>query len=205
MKNMIVIEDFYKNPQAVRDYALNKVKYMTPEQLNPEFAGTESQRGVFSPEVIQKIEKALGQNIEVNPQQFAFGVFSKTYASDESKKCVHVDGSDWTAVLFLSRPEDCQGGTVFYEHKDLGWNEVPSLETLQSKGYSSREEFIEGDLKKDSRDFSKWKVSARVGMKFNRLVLFRSGTMFHAAEGYFGSEDQDCRLLQLFFFKTKGA
>lgn len=203
MKNIIVIDNFYKNPLEVRDYALQKAKYLTGAQVGPEFPGTESVKGFYSPEIIKKIEDAIGKKIEVNPRDYSFGVFSKTFASDEKRRSVHVDASDWTALLYLSRPQDCQGGTVFYEHKGLGWSQIPSLEELQSKGYLSREEFIQGDLKRDSKNFENWKVSSRIGMKFNRLLLFRSGDLFHAAEGYFGDCDLNCRLLQLFFFRTK--
>ena len=203
MKNLIVIDNFYQNPNTVRDYALNKATYLPSHQLHPKFAGTESQQGFFSDAVVHKLESALGQKIEVNPQKFAFGVFSKTFAADEIKKSVHVDGSDWAAVLYLSRPEDCQGGTVFYEHKTWGWSGIPSLDVLQSRGFQSRADFINSDVNKNSQDLSKWKISARIGMKFNRLVLFRAGTFFHAAEGYFGNNDQNCRLLQLFFFNIQ--
>lgn len=203
MKNLIVIDDFYQNPWAVRNYALTKSQYMSVDQLDVEFAGTESLRGFYSDEVTNKIQNALGKQIDVNPKNFSYGVFSKTYASDEVKKTIHLDGSDWTAVLYLSRPEDCRGGTVFYEHKNWGWSEIPDEETLQSHGYLSREDFINKGLKPCSQNFSEWRISARVGIKFNRLVLFRSGKLFHAAEGYFGNTDDDCRLLQLFFFKTK--
>lgn len=203
MKNIIVIDNFYKDPWAVRDYALTKAKYLSADQLNPDFAGTESLKGIYSDDVIKKLEVAIGQSIEVNPKNFAFGVFAKTFARDGTKKEVHVDASDWTALLYLSRPEDCQGGTVFFENKKLGWNEIPNEDILHSCGYGSRENFVNGDLKDWGKDFSKWHISARVGMKFNRLVLFRAGTLFHAAEGYFGNTDENCRLLQLFFFKTK--
>jgi hypothetical protein len=204
MKNLIVIDDFYTDPWAVREYALNKALYLTPEQVNPEFAGTESVRGIYSAPIIDKIENALGQKIEVNPKSYAFGVFSKTYQQDKTKKSIHVDGSDWTAVLYLSRPEDCEGGTAFYENMNWQWSEIPSDEVLSHAGFISRSEFVAGPLKAASSDFTQWKVSSRVGMKFNRMVLFRAGTMFHAAEGYFGSNDDNCRLLQLFFFKIKG-
>jgi hypothetical protein len=175
MKNLVVIDNFYKNPEAVRRYALTKAQYLPKEKLPEGFVGTESQQSFFSPDVVGKISDAIGEKIIVDPSRFAFGVFAKTYASDDKNKKIHVDSSEWTAVLYLSRPEDCQGGTLFYEENP-------------------------------ERKPEDWKISTRVGMKFNRMVVFKANSLFHAAEGYFGDCDENCRLLQLFFFKTqKGA
>jgi hypothetical protein len=202
MKNIVVIDNFYRNPEAVRRYALNKVSYISNENLPEKFPGTESQQSFYSADVISKMEQAIGERIVAEPAQYSFGVFAKTYAKDEKKKTIHVDGSDWTALLYLSRPEDCQGGTSFYEDKSLGWNQIPDIETLNQRGFESVEDFKNTYLKAMGQEYSNWKVSTRVGMKFNRMVIFRAGALFHAAEGYFGETDENCRLIQLFFFKT---
>jgi len=55
---------------------------------------------------------------------------------------------------------------------------------------------------KDSRDFSKWDMSAMVGNIYNRLVLYR-GDMFHSSLDYFGKDKNDGRLFQTFFFNTQ--
>lgn len=203
MKNIIVMDNFYKNPEIVRSYALNKVSYISKENLPNRFPGTESVQSFFSKDVIRKMEQAIGETVVVNPAQYSFGVFAKTYAADEKKKAVHVDGSDWTALLYLSRPQDCQGGTTFYEDRETGWNSIPDLATLQTKGFQSVELFKQEHLNKKSQDLAQWKVSTKVGMKFNRMILFRAGSLFHAADGYFGDSDENCRLIQLFFFKIQ--
>lgn len=203
MKNLVVIEDFYKNPLAVRDYALTRCRYLNSDKTQNEFPGTESEQGFFSADVVRKIEDAIGEKVDVNPKQFSFGVFSKTYFSDQPKKSIHVDSSDWTAIVYLSLPEHCQGGTVLYESKEYGWSSIPAEKTLKDHGFASRAHFINTYLKENSKNFDLWNVTCRVGMKFNRMVVFRSHEMFHAAEGYFGNNDYDCRLMQLFFFKTQ--
>ena len=205
MKNLIVMDNFYKNGQAVRDYALNKASYIPQERLSAKFPGTESVQSFFSDAVVKKMEHAIGSKIKVEPKKYSFGVFAKTYAADEKRKVIHIDESDWTGLVYLSRPEDCKGGTVFYQHRKSGMDIVPADDKLQKMGYADKEDFNSRFIMPQSQDESKWKVSARVGLKFNRMVLFRAGRMFHAAEGYFGSHDQNCRLIQLFFFKTEGA
>lgn len=37
--------------------------------------------------------------------------------------------------------------------------------------------------------------------RFNRLVLFRGGHLFHAPDRYFGTAMENGRLVQLFFFR----
>lgn len=203
MKNIIVIDNFYENPYAVRNFALTKARYLSNEKLPKNFPGTESEQSFFSDEVVRKIEKAIGEEVLVNPAECSFGVFAKTFSNDERNRTIHVDSSDWSAVLFLSKPADCRGGTVFYEDLETGWTEIPELTSLKKMGFPSVEHFKSEYLKKKSQQFNNWKISSRVAMKFNRMVLFRSGKLFHAAEGYFGETDDNCRLLQLFFLKTK--
>jgi hypothetical protein len=203
MKNLIVIDNFYRHPVAVREYALSKAKYLPKEQTPQEFAGTESIQGFYSDELIQKIETNLGKQIDIDTKRFAFGVFSKTTEQDSFKKTVHVDSSQWTGILYLSKPEHCRGGTTTYKHIKTGWTEIPNDDVLQNSAYGSRTQFIDQEVTPNGRDFSKWEVSVRAGMVFNRMVLMNSGQLFHSAESYFGNCDENCRLTQLFFFNTK--
>lgn len=202
MKNIVVIDNFYSNPWAVREYALNKAQYISKENLPGEFPGTESKQSFFTPGVVEKMELAIGQKITPEPANYSFGVFAKTYAKDLRNKSIHVDSSDWTGLLYLSRPEDCRGGTNFYSHKDSGLDQVPSDSELLDMGFSSKNEFIEKFLKPIGQEPSQWNVSVKVGMKFNRMLLFKAGELFHSADSYFGDSDNNCRLIQLFFFKT---
>lgn len=203
MKSLLIVDDFYKDPMAVRDFALRKVEYLKQEELEQGYVGTESLRSYYSKDVIEKLSRVVGQEIEVNPRTFSFGVFSKTYSSEESKKSVHVDSSEWTAVVYLNESRNEKGGTSFYRSRKWGFDELPSDDELANLGLGGRKQFVSGPLKEVGRLQHEWEETARVSMKFNRMVLFRAGEMFHAANGYFGSKDEDCRLTQLFFFNLK--
>ena len=54
----------------------------------------------------------------------------------------------------------------------------------------------------DSQDYTKWEMTAEVGNVFNRLVIYR-GDYFHASLDYFGTNLQNGRLFQTFFFNTE--
>lgn len=205
MKNIIVIDNFYEKPESVRNYALTKARYLSKNQLNPLFPGTESVHSFTSAAVIKKIEFAVGQKIVVDPAKFSFGVFSKTDQSDQENKAVHLDASEWTGIVYLNSPKECSGGTCFYEHKKTGLTCVPSENQLHAMGFHNMDDFKEMVFRQDARNENAWKVSVKVGMKFNRLVLFKASELFHAAENYFGSSDNGFRLTQLFFFSTAEA
>ena len=54
---------------------------------------------------------------------------------------IHIDQSHWSGILYLSRPEDCRGGTEFYRHIRTGTDRVPmDTESLKAIGYSTYEE-----------------------------------------------------------------
>ena len=203
MKYLIVIDDFYSNPAAVRNFALTKTEYLPSAALPGEFPGTESKKSFFTPAVVQRLQSAVGEKVSPQPARFSFGVFAKAYAQDHRKKVVHVDHTGWTGLVYLNPPEQCRGGTSFYRHKGTGLDRVPEENGLENLGYTSRSDFLDRFLRPISSREEEWEVSARVGMKFNRLVLFRAGDLFHAAEGYFGNTDEEARLIQLFFFETE--
>ena len=93
-------------------------------------------------------------------------------ASDNDKPSrIHIDPSQWTGVLYLSRTEDCHGGTELYRHIPSGTDRVPmDTQTLNATGYASYQEMEEEILKKDAMDRSKWELSVTIPARFNRLV-----------------------------------
>lgn len=204
MKDIIVLDDFYAHPQAVREYALSRVDYLPSSALPEEFPGTESRQSFFNQAVIERMQNAIGERILVNPQKYSFGVFAKAFAKDARKRVVHVDNTGWTALVYLNPSAQAQGGTYFYRHRGSGMDRMPSEASLKIQGFSTRQDFIDRFLRPISTTESAWVNNARVGMKFNRMVLFRAGELFHAAADYFGTNDHEARLIQLFFFETEG-
>ena len=88
MKNIIVLDNFYSDPEAVRELALS-CEWIEKEELPEAFPGSESKVSFFNDDIVQKIEKALGQKIEVDPVGSSFGVFAKASNEDQGKNPVH--------------------------------------------------------------------------------------------------------------------
>ncbi len=103
----------------------------------------------------------------------------------------------WAGVCYLTPDAPVNGGTGLFRHKETGLETPPRLEDG-----SYDKEYLEKVIYPDSRDDSKWDMTAMVGNKYNRLVLYR-GDMFHKSLEYFGKDLESGRLFQTFFFNTK--
>ena len=190
MGQLITVDGFYRDPMTVRHLALQRAKYQARERLPHGYAGTESIQGYYSENLVQKMANIIGQEIEVDERQFAFGVFAKKMAHDEPQKAIHVDRSAWTAIVYLSPNPESNSGTAIYRH-------LPTGDEHYNPNHQSH-------YKVDALHASAWQMTVEVGNVFNRLVVFESGKMFHAGLRYFGDNDQNCRLSQIFFFNTRG-
>ena len=131
---------------------------------------------------------------------FSHGSCRVALASDPQQARIHIDQSHWSGILYLSRPEDCQGGTEFFRHKRTNSDRVPMDEpSLRAAGYSTYEELQKDILDKDALDRSKREHTMTVPMRFNRLVLLQPH-YWHTAGPGFGDSLENGRLIYLMFF-----
>ncbi len=115
----------------------------------------------------------------------------------------HVDGCDWSGILYLSRPEHCRGGTDFFRHKRTGLERVPSdLPRIQAAGYSDANALIGDVINRDTAKPSRWEKTFTAPMRYNRLILFNPW-QFHDAAPAFGSRPEDGRLVLLLFLSIR--
>src|SRR3546814_9420810 len=67
-------------------------------------------------------------------------------------------------ILYLSRPEDCQGGTEFFRHIPTNTERAPyDDEELAAMGYASRKEMFSEVINRDGTDDSKWEMTMQIG------------------------------------------
>lgn len=188
--NIIILDNFYENPQQVRKLAMT-AQYKDVTQLN--YPGYQSLHNYASNGVHQKIEKAINSKITFNPDGHTFGKFRIMLKETSSQLKIHLDGqSDWTGVLYLNPEENCHGGTGFYTHKLTGLDGP----TKDINWHHTDKNIIEPDTLNQQA----WIQTNFVAMKFNRLVLFRGNQLFHSHTESFGTNLQTGRLTQNFFF-----
>jgi len=192
---LIVVDNFYGNPNQLREFVLNQefmVEGNFPGKRTKSFANQSLK------DVIQKyIEPFSGKiidfpmpiNTNINNKIYN-GAFQYTTSRDRS--WVHIDGhNNWAGIIFLTPDAPLSSGTGFYQFYD---------------GTTNEDEMIKNNSKHNidcfSQDTTKWKLVDQVGNVFNRLILFNS-KRYHMSMDYFGDSIENGRLFQVLFFSTE--
>ena len=208
MKNLIIYDDFYNDPLAIRTLALDMV-YEEAGKSN--YPGVNSEISYFSKEMGEFFCWITGDNIKPATNG-ACGHFRKTIQTDTYRQRIHIDlpnlNCSWAGVLYLNPDNQVQEtdgqwkdcGTKFWKHKALGLEHCPMDPTIAATyGFSSLAD-VKTFMDTEGMDETLWHETMRIPPKFNRLVVFRPW-LWHSIGAQFGSSDADCRLTQLFFFE----
>jgi hypothetical protein len=196
--SLIIVDDFLENAESLRNAAL-ALTY--PKQAGP-YPGRNSVQRIELAGLSEQISRVAGEPLRPMSPPESHAKFRITLASDEGKAKVHIDPSHWSGILYLSLPQDCEGGTDFFRHRPTGLDRAPINDReLAALGFSSREEMHREIIEKDSVDDSKWELTMRVPMRFNRLVLLRPW-LWHTAGPGFGERPENGRLVYLMFFES---
>ncbi|MGL5827612.1 MAG: DUF6445 family protein [Nocardioides sp.] len=197
-EEVCIIDDFYVNPDPVRDLALRTEFIDFGGKAN--FPGAESAKAFGTGAHCQMFETALGASIHWDPKEWVFGKFRLSRESDSLPTHVHLDSVDWTAVVYLTPEATPSGGPVFYGSLEFGVDRVPSRERLRDLGFESVADFDLRYVLPNTSNPEKWSEIGRVTPEYNRCVLFRGGRLFHGIGQTFGQEMNEARLTQNFFF-----
>ena len=198
-KSMIVIDDFYPDPHEMREAAL-ALDYPPPVP-GQTFPGRNSATRLLIDGMDRIVSRIVNEPMQGNLRN-AHGRFRMTLASDPAGRFnIHIDEDTvWAGIAYLTLPEHCQGGSVFYRHIPTGTDRAPILPgDLAAFGADTPEDAVAKVLDPDSSDPSKWEAIMTVPMRFNRLALFRPW-FWHAGTEAFGDEPENGRLIQVLFF-----
>jgi hypothetical protein len=186
----LIIDDFYRNPDDVRAFALAQ-----------EFSQSGNYPGQrTAPFLTNSIKESIQEVIRPFAGDVTWwgddstGSFQYTVASDRS--WIHSDDTtDWAGVLYLTPDPPLSSGTGLFRHKDTGlrrWRNSEHPETVVKNS----------PVNIETQDMTKWEMTDKFGNIYNRLVLYR-GDLFHISLDYFGRSKEDGRLFQVFFFNTE--
>lgn len=196
---IIAIDNFYNDPMAVRELALQQD--FQPSEYHK---GKRTKFKLTVPGVKEKIESVLGRRITDWDSQAHNTVFQSCTSSDPL--VYHYDHQDYAAMIFLTPDAPPECGTTFYRHKKETWLdrelEVGKNNVKDEKHKQELEHSLIGSKHDDFLDGTKWEVTDSLGNKFNRFVMFDS-KQIHAASKYFGSSVETGRLFQMFFFNIE--
>jgi len=179
-KRIFVVDNFYSDPHAVREFALQQefhddLRYYKGRRTHEQF---------YVPGTKKAFENIIGQQINIWEQYDMCGVFQS--CNPEDALVYHTDLQEWAGMVYLTPDAPFECGTSMYAHKETKARHVsdPGYEKAFDGGYYDKTKFELVDV---------------IGNVFNRLVIF-NGKCIHAASEYFGQTVEDSRLFHMFFF-----
>jgi len=196
-KNLIVVDNFYENPDAVRQFALG-VDYEQGGGRN--WPGRDSIDEHGKEDLIRMVSEIVGQKLTTKSCNKC-SYFRRTKVGEHGTQDIHFDpnpGLVWAGIIYLTPTFHPTGGTKFWKHKEFGWEFAPTQEQAARCGVQSQQDMV-NFFNTDGKDRNKWIETDNISFKYNRLVMFNP-FMFHSNGEWFGTDDQSARLVQLLFF-----
>lgn len=190
-KDIIAVDGFYDDPDLVRNWAMNNLKF----EPSAYHKGERAQDRFILDGTKEKLEEIIGKPIHNwNHSGYANGIFQ--FCTADQPIVYHVDNQTYAAMVYLTPDAPPTAGTAFYRSKVTGdyvfddeKRKTPSYEAA-FKGSNNEMNFYDG---------SNFEKIDEVGNVYNRLVLFNAKHI-HAATQYFGDAIDNARFFHMFFF-----
>lgn len=189
--NFIIIDNFYQDPDAVREKALNldftrDADYYPGRRTKPEPEEVSFQLRTAFEQILHK--RCVNWFNRYNTG------YQYTIASDMS--WTHHDSTRWAGVIYLTPDALIEAGTGTFRLKD---SKIGTWDGIDG----SDSDFNGTDILKWENNHL-WEATNLAGNYYNRLVLY-NGYMYHRSlVPGFGVGKEDGRLFQNFFFDTEG-
>jgi len=178
--SFITVDNFYKNPDEVRDFALKQL-YAEHKDYHK---GKRTDKLFKFDGLKERFENLLGKKIRNWDTHGTNGCFQYCIGGDQL--VYHNDFQTYAGLIYLTPDAPPQSGTTFYRSKHT--------KKMKIEDGESNIVFQNGFL-----DPTQFDVVDVIGNVYNRLVLF-DAQFIHAASCYFGNNISNGRLFQLFFF-----
>jgi len=176
----LVIDNFYENPDKVREFALECNFQYHPSNHK----GCRTDVCYRFPGLKERFEQLIGRGIRNWEHYGTNGCFQYCIKGDET--VYHSDTQQYAGVLYLTPDAPPDSGTGLYRSR------ITKKMKYAPEEYHTV--FRSGHL--DETDFE---IVDRIGNVYNRLILFDAKCL-HAGINYFGTNKENGRLFQLFFF-----
>lgn len=191
---VFVIDNFLKNPEVLRDIASKQIfekNRGNNKSVNPGWVSITNLKF----EQIIKTAKYIIDNYYEIPYNgnivTQFNLYEGGMPSKYTQLLPHVDQSFFAFQIYLNLPDECKGGTSFFQHIQTGLDHNVQYfdeNFISTKEYSDLMKYYEEENKNDFEtilefnqvDSQIWKKIYDVEMKYNRFVLYPS-YIFHSA------------------------
>ena len=195
-----IIENFYENPDAIREFALAQEYTFCHNRLNLEYVYPGSRtRDLFDLDstLHEKICKKLVSvfhNAENDHMRWALSTSFQSVTEEYNQGVIHTDQNTvFAGVLYLTPDAPLNSGTSLFK-KNNNFDEKKYQKALEDND----ERFKAGDIAMRTDYHSMFDEIVRVNNVYNTLIIYE-GRHFHAANHFFGKALKDSRLTQVFF------
>ncbi|MFF2779589.1 DUF6445 family protein [Streptomyces sp. NPDC058052] len=200
---LIVVDDFYADPDVVRAAALRS-DFRSASRYN--YPGWQSSKALSTDALQRAIEDIVGSPVHVDGDRLTWGGFRVITEETGRGSKVHADTAvDWAGMVYLTPGAPPSAGTGFFRHRETGFTRPPSDRVARSLGHADADAFEEGVARRDMADLDKWELVDRIAPVYNRLVLFRGCEFYHAPLGGLGDRPSNARITHNFFFNEIGS
>lgn len=194
----IIVDDFYRDPDSIRDWVLRQ-EFSNVGRFS--FPGWQADHVVDSPQIRNKIATSVGFEIAVDRDKYTFGGVRLITGLSGKHTKVHADSvSEWAAMVYLTPNPDLTTGTGFFRHRSTGLEGPPDYRTALKHGYSTPMRMLNELVYPDAGNLDAWEQIDQVEPVYNRLIAFRGARYFHAPLGGGGTSREDSRMTHMFFF-----
>lgn len=188
---LIVVDNFYKDPDIVREYALEQ-EFKANEAYHK---GSRTQKSYIPSWAKAEFSRLL--NKEVKEFVGATGVFQYCIAKDNV--VYHYDTQEYAAMVYLTPNAPLQTGTQTYRSKRTGlFAAATDADAARLNMPKEQIDFISFNGN-NFYDRHNMELVDSVANVYNRLVIFNARAL-HAATSYFGDTKENARLFHLYFF-----
>jgi hypothetical protein len=190
-KGLIVVDNFYNDPDFVREWAIREIKF-SPSNYHKGERAT-SRFSIVG--MKERLEEIIGKPIyNWNHDSYANGIFQ--FCTADQPIVYHVDNQTYAGMVFLTPNAPPSTGTTFYRSKVTGDYKFDD-EKRSTVNYVRA--FQGKNAEMNFYDGTHFEKIDEVGNVYNRLVLFDAKNI-HAATQYFGDAIDNARFFHMFFF-----
>lgn len=188
-KDIIVVDNFYKHPDLVRDYGLRYIECVESGYHK----GKRAKDRFIIEGTKETFESIIGRSIiNWGDDLYPNGTFQ--YCTSQDPLVYHVDLQSYAAMVYLTPNAPIESGTSFYRSKITN---LRSLNGVDEDTYQRTFKGISDEM--NFYDSTQFELVDTIGNVYNRLVLFNA-KMIHAASKYFGDTKLNSRFFHIFFF-----
>lgn len=195
-----IIENFYENPDVIRQFALNQEYKFCNERTNFDYVYPGSRtKDLFDLDkaLHEKICKKLVSvfhNSDHDIMKWSISTSFQSVTKEYNQGVIHTDTATvFAGVLYLMPDAPLNSGTSLFKKNS----------TFDEKKYASAlaqnsDKFKAGEIRMSTDYHSMFDEIVRVNNVYNTLIIYE-GRHFHAANKFFGNTLKDSRLAQVFF------